>query len=96
MDRETYRALARKLNRYNDSGGTHELSPLRLPYHRHGGTQRRHRGVGSVRMSALFHLWRSAEPADRSTRERYPVEFRLTQADIDKAIVEPEIQAPVR
>jgi hypothetical protein len=43
-----------------------------------------------------FHIWRSTEPADRSTREGYPVEFRITQADIDKAIIEPESQAPAR
>ena len=43
-----------------------------------------------------FYMWRSTEPADRSTREGYPAEFRITQADIDNAIIEPEIQAPVR
>jgi len=43
-----------------------------------------------------FYFWCSTEPADRSTREGNPTEFRLTQADIDAAIIEPEIQAPAR
>jgi vanillate/4-hydroxybenzoate decarboxylase subunit D len=42
------------------------------------------------------YMWRSTEPADRSIREGYPVEFRITQADIDNAIIEPEIQVPTR
>jgi hypothetical protein len=32
-----------------------------------------------------LYMWRTTEPARRTQREAYPVEFRMTQRDIDHA-----------
>ncbi|MGQ4430217.1 MULTISPECIES: non-oxidative hydroxyarylic acid decarboxylases subunit D [unclassified Streptomyces] len=32
-----------------------------------------------------LYMWRTTEPDRRTRREAYPVEFRMTQADIDAA-----------
>ena len=38
-----------------------------------------------------LYMWRTSEPARRTTREAYPVAFRMTQADIDNAPEVPTI-----
>ncbi|MFJ8818136.1 non-oxidative hydroxyarylic acid decarboxylases subunit D [Amycolatopsis thermoflava] len=37
-----------------------------------------------------LYTWRTTEPPRRTSREHYPEEFRMTQADIDNA---PEVPA---
>jgi hypothetical protein len=49
-------------------------------------------GVWDVLQCArCLYMWRTTEPARRSTREAYPAEFRLTRSDIDNAIEVPAI-----
>lgn len=38
-----------------------------------------------------LYTWRSTEPPRRTSREHYPEEFRMTQADIDNAPQVPAI-----
>lgn len=38
-----------------------------------------------------LYTWRSTEPLRRTSREHYPEEFRMTQADIDGAPEVPTI-----
>ncbi|MGD9619933.1 MAG: non-oxidative hydroxyarylic acid decarboxylases subunit D [Mycolicibacterium sp.] len=38
-----------------------------------------------------LYMWRSTEPERRTRRDRYPAEFRMTQADIDTAPEVPTI-----
>lgn len=38
-----------------------------------------------------LYTWRSTEPERRTSREHYPEEFKMTQADIDHAPVVPSI-----
>ncbi|MEV6568585.1 non-oxidative hydroxyarylic acid decarboxylases subunit D [Streptomyces kronopolitis] len=48
-------------------------------------------GVWDVlRCERCCYLWRSTEPARRTRREAYPVEFRMSGADLDNA---PEVPA---
>jgi hypothetical protein len=43
-------------------------------------------GVWQVLQCGRCHYtWRTSEPARRSSREAYPAQFRLTQADLDAA-----------
>ncbi len=43
-------------------------------------------GVWDVlQCTRCLYMWRTTEPDRRTRREAYPVEFRLTQADIDAA-----------
>ncbi|WP_392674805.1 non-oxidative hydroxyarylic acid decarboxylases subunit D [Streptomyces sp. LN785] len=43
-------------------------------------------GVWDVLQCArCLYMWRTTEPERRTRREAYPVEFRLTQEDIDSA-----------
>ncbi|WP_327406667.1 hypothetical protein OG194_45885 [Streptomyces sp. NBC_01288] len=43
-------------------------------------------GVWDVLQCArCLYMWRTTEPDRRTRREAYPVEFRITQADIDAA-----------
>lgn len=43
-------------------------------------------GVWEVFQCArCLYTWRTSEPARRTQRDAYPVEFRMTQADIDNA-----------
>ena len=49
-------------------------------------------GVWDVLQCArCLYMWRTTEPARRSTREAYPAEFRMTQADLDNAVEVPAI-----
>lgn len=43
-----------------------------------------------------LYMWRTSEPARRTTREGYPVAFRMTQADIDNAPEVPTIPPLLR
>lgn len=48
-------------------------------------------GVWEVLQCRLcLYAWRTSEPARRTRREAYPLEFRMTRADIDRA---PEVPA---
>ncbi|MGJ8526273.1 Protein VdcD [Halomonadaceae bacterium LMG 33818] len=38
-----------------------------------------------------LYTWRSTEPERRTSREHYPEEFKMTQADIDNAPIVPSI-----
>ncbi|SIO93378.1 non-oxidative hydroxyarylic acid decarboxylases subunit D [Vibrio spartinae] len=38
-----------------------------------------------------LYTWRSTEPLRRISREHFPDAFKMTQADIDNAILLPEI-----
>ena len=43
-------------------------------------------GVWDVLQCArCLYMWRTTEPDRRTRREAYPVEFRMTQADIEAA-----------
>lgn len=43
-------------------------------------------GVWDVlRCDRCLYMWRTTEPARRTRREAYPVEFRMTRADLDNA-----------
>ncbi|WP_328686633.1 non-oxidative hydroxyarylic acid decarboxylases subunit D [Streptomyces sp. NBC_00343] len=43
-------------------------------------------GVWDVLQCArCLYMWRTTEPDRRTRREAYPVEFRMTRADIDAA-----------
>jgi late competence protein required for DNA uptake (superfamily II DNA/RNA helicase) len=49
-------------------------------------------GVWDVLQCArCLYMWRTTEPARRSTPEAYPAEFRMTQSDIDNAIEVPAV-----
>lgn len=49
-------------------------------------------GVWDVLQCAhCLYMWRTTEPARRSTREAYPAEFRMTRSDIDNAIEVPAV-----
>lgn len=49
-------------------------------------------GVWDVLQCArCLYMWRTTEPARRSTRAAYPAEFRMTQADLDNAVEVPAI-----
>jgi hypothetical protein len=49
-------------------------------------------GVWDVlQCTRCLYMWRTTEPARRSTREAYPAEFRMTQADLDSAVEVPAI-----
>lgn len=49
-------------------------------------------GVWTVyRCQHCFYTWRSSEPLRRTSREHYPEQFKMTQADIDNAPVVPSI-----
>ncbi|MEU9291237.1 non-oxidative hydroxyarylic acid decarboxylases subunit D [Streptomyces sp. NPDC048275] len=49
-------------------------------------------GLGYVaQVSTRTWMWRTTEPARRSTRDAYPAAFRMTQADIDHAIEVPAV-----
>lgn len=43
-----------------------------------------------LRCDRCLYLWRTTEPARRTRREAYPVEFRMSEADLDRA---PEVPA---
>lgn len=50
-------------------------------------------GVWDVLQCArCLYMWRTTEPARRSTREAYPAEFRMTRSDIDDAIEVPAVR----
>jgi hypothetical protein len=43
-------------------------------------------GVWDVLQCArCLYMWRTSEPADRTTRDLYPPEFRVTAEDIERA-----------
>jgi len=43
-----------------------------------------------LQCARCLYTWRTTEPVRRTSREHYPEEFRMTQADIDAA---PEVPA---
>ncbi|MFJ8822571.1 non-oxidative hydroxyarylic acid decarboxylases subunit D [Streptomyces sp. NPDC102467] len=50
------------------------------------------RGVWDVlQCDRCLYTWRTTEPARRTRRDAYPDIFKLTQADIDRAIEVPAI-----
>ncbi|CAG9295421.1 non-oxidative hydroxyarylic acid decarboxylases subunit D [Celerinatantimonas diazotrophica] len=52
------------------------------------------KGVWTVyQCQHCLYTWRSTEPLRRTSREHYPEQFKMTQADIDNAPVVPSIPA---
>jgi hypothetical protein len=54
-------------------------------------------GVWDVLQCArCLYTWRTTESASRTTREAFPVAFRMTQADIDNASEYPGVPPLIR